>query len=54
MNRGAHKLLLLAAGLVDLQAKARKLGLFTNDRELLECHSCGLLETEYFDRPPTK
>jgi len=30
--------------MVALQAKARALGLFTNDRELLECHKCGLLE----------
>jgi len=30
--------------MVVLQAKARALGLFTNDRELLECHKCGLLE----------
>jgi hypothetical protein len=34
----------LAESLKDLQRKARSLGLFTNDRELLECPACGLLE----------
>lgn len=49
MNRAPRKLLLLAAELVALQAKARELGLFTNDRELLECPHCGLLENVSFD-----
>ena len=34
----------LAARLQDIQKKAKELGIFTNDRELLECPHCGLLE----------
>jgi hypothetical protein len=34
----------LAAEVVAWQAKARALGLFANDRELLECTRCGLQE----------
>lgn len=30
--------------LVKLKEKARELGLFLDDRELLECHKCGLME----------
>ncbi len=44
MNRGMGKLHALAAEVVALQAKARELGVFANDRELLECQNCGLLE----------
>lgn len=38
----------LAAELVALRAKARALGLFANDRELLECPQCGLQEDVTF------
>jgi len=34
----------LAQKLTELREQARELGLFTNDRELLSCVSCGLLE----------
>ncbi len=34
----------LATQIVALQEKARALGLFANDRELLECPDCGLME----------
>jgi hypothetical protein len=34
----------LARQLTDLQKRAKALGVFTNDRELLECPGCGLLE----------
>lgn len=34
----------LAASLHALKKQARELGLFTNDRELLECPQCGLKE----------
>jgi len=34
----------LARQLADLQKRAKTLGVFTNDRELLECPRCGLLE----------
>jgi predicted RNA-binding Zn-ribbon protein involved in translation (DUF1610 family) len=34
----------LAAQLVELNRKARELGIFTNDRELLQCPQCGLAE----------
>ena len=40
----AHDLRQLAAAVVALQAQARDLGLFANDRELLECPGCGLME----------
>ena len=39
-----HDLRQLAAALVALQAQARELGLFANDRELLECPDCWLME----------
>ena len=38
----------LAARLAALQEKARSLGLFAGDRELLECPNCGLLEDVTF------
>jgi hypothetical protein len=38
----------LAAQVVALQAKARALGLFANDRELLACPKCGLQEDVAF------
>lgn len=34
----------LAARLVDIHQQAKKLGIFTNDRELLKCPQCGLAE----------
>jgi predicted RNA-binding Zn-ribbon protein involved in translation (DUF1610 family) len=34
----------LVADVIALQAQARALGVFANDRELLECPSCGLME----------
>lgn len=34
----------LARQLTDLQKRAKALGVFANDRELLECPRCGLLE----------
>ena len=44
MNRGMKELRALAEQVVALQARARALGLFANDRELLECPDCGLME----------
>jgi hypothetical protein len=38
------KLRVLATEITALQANARALGLFANDRELLECTNCGLME----------
>ena len=38
------KLRKLVADLVALQKRAKALGVFTNDRELLECPHCGLME----------
>ena len=37
-------LTVLARQLEQVKRQARSLGIFTNDRELLECPSCGLLE----------
>jgi rubredoxin len=48
MNRGMKHLRALAAQLVALEAKARALGLFLNDRELLVCPKCGLQEDVAF------
>ena len=39
----------LATEIAALQSKARELGLFTNDRELLQCPRCGLKEDVAFD-----
>jgi len=44
MNRRRNNIRELATRIVALQAKARALGLFANDRELIECQKCGLLE----------
>ena len=38
------KLHALAARLASLQKQAKALGVFANDRELLECPCCGLME----------
>ena len=44
MSQQRNNIRELASRIVALQAKARALGLFMNDRELLECQKCGLLE----------
>lgn len=44
MKRSRNNIRELATRIVALQAKAHALGLFTNDRELIECQKCGLLE----------
>lgn len=44
MKRSLEPLHSLAARLVGLQKRAKTLGLFANDRELLACPRCGLLE----------
>jgi hypothetical protein len=49
MNRRRNNIRELATRIVALQAKARALGLFANDRELLECQKCGLLEDVTFN-----
>ena len=41
---GMDDLIALARQLEQVKQQARALGVFTNDRELLECPSCGLLE----------
>ena len=41
---GMDDLIALARQLKQVKQQARALGVFTNDRELLECPSCGLLE----------
>jgi len=40
----SQDLLDLARQLAQVKQQARTLGIFTDDRELLECPSCGLLE----------
>ena len=42
-------LLELARQLAQAKQEARALGIFTDDRELLECPSCGLLEDVTFE-----
>ena len=49
MNRRRNNIRELATRVVALQAKARAFGVFTNDRELLECQKCGLLEDVTFN-----
>ena len=44
MNRGMKELRSLATEIAALRTKAKALGLFTDDRELLECPVCGLME----------
>ena len=44
MSQSPNNIRELASRIVALQVKARALGMFTNDRELLECRECGLLE----------
>lgn len=43
-NVGNKSIIKLAARIKELQLKAEELGLFFNDRELLECKKCGLIE----------
>ena len=44
MNSTMKDLRALATEIAALQAKAKSLGLFAHDRELLECPACGLME----------
>ena len=44
VKRALESLRSLAGQVVALQAEARALGLFANDRELLACPCCGLVE----------
>jgi hypothetical protein len=44
MKKKSDPLRALVADLIALQAKARELGVFPGDRELLECRKCGLME----------
>lgn len=41
---GPRDLIELARKLARIKAQARALGIFTDDRELLDCSNCGLLE----------
>lgn len=38
-----------AAGLVKIQKKMEKAGVFSNDREILQCNKCGLKEDLTFE-----
>jgi len=49
MNQGLKALRALAAEVVAWQRRARAVGLFANDRELLECPECGLQEDVAFN-----
>ena len=40
----AHSISSLVAQFGDIHQKAKTLGIFTNDRELLQCPQCGLAE----------
>lgn len=44
MKQAMKDLRALATEIAALQAKAKALGLFAHDRELLECPACGLME----------
>lgn len=44
MKQEAQSLRSLAAELTSLKAEAKALGVFTNERELLTCPQCGLVE----------
>jgi hypothetical protein len=48
MSRKRNNLRQLVTRLVALQEQARSLGIFVNDRELLECRKCRLLEDVTF------
>jgi hypothetical protein len=39
----------MADRIVELQKTARRLGIFVDDRELLACSKCGLMEDVLFD-----
>ena len=41
---GIDDLIALIRQLEQVKAQARRIGIFTDDRELLECPNCGLLE----------
>ena len=41
---GMDELIALVRQLEQVKAQARRIGIFTDDRELLECPNCGLLE----------
>ena len=43
-QRGMNGLIAAVRQLEQVKQQARALGIFTDDRELLECPSCGLLE----------
>lgn len=43
-NRRRDPIHALVASVAALREEAKALGVFTNDRELLECPSCGLME----------
>ena len=45
----ASDILPLARELARIKTEAEALGMFTNDRELLECTGCGLAEDVTFD-----
>lgn len=44
MNRAHDRLYALLEEIAALRKTAKAVGVFTNDRELLECSSCGLME----------
>jgi hypothetical protein len=44
MSQTLKEIRRLASQIVALQKQMREMGLFPGDRELLECHNCGLLE----------
>ena len=39
----------MASRIVELQKTARRLGIFIDDRELIACSKCGLMEDVLFD-----
>jgi PHP family Zn ribbon phosphoesterase len=45
----AQKIKQLAEDIVQIQKQAKALGIFVNDRELLECTGCDLVEDVGFD-----
>jgi len=45
----AQKIKPLAEDIIRIQKQARSLGIFVNDRELLECTGCDLVEDVAFD-----
>ena len=49
---GMDGLIAMARRLEQVKAQARRIGIFTHDRELLECPNCGLLEDVMADGLP--